>query len=187
MFHTEDHIKSDRCPFSLQIIANILKTMKYKCISIYDVYSDKLEVLLDNHKLFNLNLISFNTVTKDAIICFASPIALDKYYGSGMDALIIKDSFNIEIESKPDKPITSDDRIVLMEYKCSNAFWNKRIGQYLKEQYPEVKLDILIRQAVTNSKVVNDLLEVFDNVYITNSYKEYQNLPDRCHIIDICL
>ena len=91
-------------------------------------------------------------------------------------------SFNIEnpevLEEHSNQPL------VVLDDLCDGGGTFVGIAELLNEKCPNRPKSIFVTHAV-NYKGIENMSKHYDNVYITNSYKDWDNLPENVTIIDV--
>lgn len=179
--------------FSLEVVINIIKAFSCNSVNVYEPHSPITVERLGGDRFYAdiyhtgiADLLSGNCV-----ICYPGTEARDRYHNmiwTDCDETYIlldkkRDAQNItdlEFVRGPEKAT----RIVVSDDLCDAGGTFVLASDTLRKKYPDAKLDIVVRHMV-NPVGIKNLSEHYDNVYFTNSYKDWDNLPNNCHLINV--
>ena len=180
--------------FSLKVVANVLNGFKCDVINLFEPHSFRIFSLLDRNICFLEWEHDFDYLLKDGIVCYPDRGAKERYFSSENKDIIVLNKkrdlenkgkiLSIDIESCPDIPNESIKRIIISDDLCDAGGTFCWAAKILKEKYPNAQLDIFVRHMV-NPVGIKNLSENFDNVFFTNSYRDWDNLPENCHLIKL--
>lgn len=179
--------------FSLEIVASIINSFNPETVYVFEAHSDRVFKEIKNSKPINLLnpskvsfILNFNNNTA---ICFPDYGAFDRYSSlipSSADILCMKKVRDLEnkgaIKSMElENPVDKNFRaITIIDDLCDGGGTFCWASKILREKYTGAKINIFVKHLV-NPLGLKRLAETFDEVYITNSYKdwdvsEYQNV-----------
>jgi ribose-phosphate pyrophosphokinase len=179
--------------FSLEIVMNILKGFSCNSVNVYEPHSPITVERLGGDRFYAdichpgiADLMSGNCV-----ICYPDAGARDRYHDmiwtDCNETYILLDKkrdlqniTNLEFVRGPEKAT----RIVVSDDLCDAGGTFVLASAILRKKYPDAKLDIVVRHMV-NPIGIKNLSEHYDDVYFTNSYKDWDNLPNNCHLISV--
>lgn len=192
--------------FSLKLIASIFNGFNCSKIEVLSLHSDVLQRLLPNKKISEIDeklrikfrFEVFNNQSGDKTICYPDNGALTRYRAIDFENDYFLDGWSIWLNKKRD--LANKGKIISIEFEHIPVNMHKTIlisddlcdaggtfvwaAKILKERFPDKKLQIFVRHMV-NPIGIKNLSENFDDVYFTNSYKDWDNLPKNCHLINI--
>ena len=76
------------------------------------------------------------------------------------------------------------NELLVLDDLCDGGNTFRLLANSLRNKYPDKKLRIFVTHMV-NPKGIETLSEYYDEVYFTNSYKDWDNLPDNVTMIDL--
>ena len=181
-----DRVMSFNRPFSLKIIANALNTMNWKCLESHELHSDKLYTLLKDRSVFPKDWYDkFNSIIDSSdVIVFPDEGAYLRYtYFFTTDQICIKFIKERDVNTGKIKGFTLMDRkyvfkpgttFVLIDDLCDGGGTFLGELEILKKVYPDCKYKLVVYHAV-NQEGLDKVCSAFDEVIITNSYKDYES------------
>lgn len=190
-----DRVISFNEAFSLKVVVKVLKTFGCYTISVFEPHSDKIyDLTLGGAPHIIEKKHDFSNLLEGKLVCYPDHGAAARYFETKNDEIIVltkkRDLENkgkilsIEIESAPDIDPNSVKTIIVSDDLCDGGGTFVGAAKILREKYPNAKLEIFVRHMV-NPRGIQNLSENFDKVYFTNSYKDWENLPANCHLIEI--
>lgn len=180
MSQREDIIKNFNEALSLKVIANILNTFGCYRISFFDLHSNKIYGMLKMESGgFHFDPGDHLGADSNITICYPNQHSYNKYGFFGENNIIVFDKENITIT--PEKYIT---HILIVDELCDEGNDFIKIGSILQEKYPNAVIDIYVRHMITHIGMQR-LSEAFNKVYFTNSYKNWENLPENCKMFEL--
>lgn len=202
-----DRVMSFERPYTLKIIANSINAMKPKNVYVVEPHSNKTIELINN-----CNKIEIQTIKdfkKDYTIIYPDNGAKDRYASAGFTEITdlfvnifspsiycekVQDvetgkllSFNIvNVEELKN---SNKEKAIIFDDLCDGGGTFLGIAAEIKKVRPDLKLAIAVTHAV-NKKGIDNLLNTFDEVYITDSYKDWSQIytnEEKLHITHITL
>lgn len=185
-----DRVISFNEAFSLKIVANLICSINPKSVYILEPHSSVAAGLLKaNWSHFGLAkfligksytfvlpdngaYLRYSTVTgSEAIVC-------SKVRESNGDINHLKIT-NPEL-------LNTEKPLCVIDDLCDGGRTFVKVAEEIRKFKPGAKIDIFVTHMV-NSKGIENLSQIYNNVYFTNSYKDWQNeqLPNNVSIIDI--
>jgi len=194
MTQRNDRVIDFNEPFDLKIVANILDGFKCTEIKILSLHSDRLYHEIPN-KIDGLDYWLFPECqelldSKKYTICYPDKGAFDRYMNYNKQVICLKKVRDLENKGKLlnmdflEIPDQIGDKILVHDDLCDGGGTFILAASLLRQKFPGKQLDIFVFHMV-NSKGIANLSVNYDNVYFTNSYKDWDNLPDNCHLIKI--
>lgn len=191
MTQRNDRVIDFNEPFDLNIISGILKSFKCENIDIFELHSDRLCHDI-SHKINMINFRWFEDCSRivysdSYTLCLPDKGAYLRYGGNGILLEKVRDLndkgrlLKIDLAEVPDE---INDKILVLDDLCDAGGTFILTAGLLREKFPNKQLDIFVSHMV-NPKGIANLSVNYDNVYFTNSYKDWDNLPDNCHLIKI--
>lgn len=189
--------------FSLKLTANVLNGFNCTEIKVFSLHSDVLQRLLPNKKVREIeremwSKFAFEVFNGAKTICYPDNGALTRYGTTDFKSDGFLDDLGMWLNKKRDLdnkgkivsieiehiPYALQDTILISDDLCDAGGTFVWAAKILKERFPDAKLQIFVRHMV-NPVGIKNLSENFDDVYFTNSYKDWDNLPKNCHLINI--
>lgn len=184
-----DRVISFNEAFSLEVVANMINSLKIKSIRIYHPHSERTLSLIDN----SMDMESYYcryyyygngpwSVT-DSVICYPDHGAKERYKNKvvGNKGTIIMNKVrdldnngiikSIVIESEENVP-DNPEQIIVYDDLCDAGGTFAWTASVLREKYPNAKLILMVRHMVNHIGVEN-MIRTFDGVHITNSYNDW--------------
>lgn len=180
--------------YSLNVVVGMIKSLNPASISVMHPHSSKALKLLNAKDSLPLHVGCGNFCGDKLQICFPDKGAYDRYnacYGSftKFPILIGCKKRNIEtgkIESidilNPVDYCGYD--IMVVDDLCDAGGTFIGIHQAIKKIDNNAKVSISLVHMV-NERGIENLSRTFDKVYFTNTYKNWENLPDNCTMFDV--
>lgn len=199
--------------FTLEIVANMINSFEAEHVYVFEAHSDRTFKLIKNSEPYNGLSFSpdYNKMREDcyesenAVICFPDHGAYERYskdfYPTSAYICMnkVRDLDNkgviksMEI-SKMQLPFMHEEdvkQITIIDDLCDGGGTFCWAASILREKFGnDVKLNIFIKHMV-NPVGLKKLINSFDNVYITDSYKDWcddvnlLNANDKVHIIHL--
>lgn len=180
--------------FSLEIVASIINSFNPETVYVFEAHSDRVFKEIKNSKpinLINSSKVPFILNSNNTAICFPDYGAFDRYSYSSLippsaDILCMKKIRDLENKGAIKSmelvnPVDKNFRtITIIDDLCDGGGTFCWASKILREKYTYAKVNIFVKHLV-NPLGLKRLAETFDEVYITNSYKdwdvsEYQNV-----------
>ena len=182
-----DRVMSFNEAYSLKIVMNILKSFGPTWIEVLEPHNES--AVLSNGGMVGP---SQKPDFQECLMVFPDKGAQERYgYISGPVVVCskVRDtatgkliSFNIEnpevLEEHPNEPL------MVLDDLCDGGGTFVGIAELLNEKCPNRPKSIFVTHAV-NYKGIENMSKHYDNVYITNSYKDWDNLPENVTMIDV--
>lgn len=186
-----DRVISFNEAYSLKMVAEVINNMFPEEVTVLEPHSSKTQALIDSYyRQLETPMPDFEGYLyvlpdKGAKERYAFPPHLTVYCSKVRDTSTGKLSgFKIEnpeiIENNPDKPL------VVIDDLCDGGGTFAGIAQLLGFHYPDRKRAIFVTHMV-NPKGIATLSKNYQEVYFTNSYKDWQNevLPNNVKVIEV--
>lgn len=188
-----DRVISFNESYSLRVVTDIISQAKPQWIHLVHPHSRKSLELLDADDLFPL--FPFHGVKNlyDYQICFPDKGAVERYYQHfsryGIP-LVGKKVRNIDTGKIESIIIENSDDyvgkpILVIDDLCDAGGTFIGIAEAIRSFAPDAKLNISVFHMV-NRKGIENLSKTYDEVIFTNSYKDWDNLPNNCQMIKVC-
>ena len=172
--------------FSLKTVANIINSLKPFTVGIATPHSDRTLKLIDSSFSFGDSEINnyLGDKSEKLIICAPDKGAYDRYwlYIEGRPNLTVRKKrdlsngriLSLEVEEKnyTDEDIKDADILVLDDL-CDGGGTFVLCAQKLRELFPDNRLILYVTHMV-NPKGLENVLKVYDEVHITNTYENYK-------------
>ncbi len=199
--------------FTLEIVANMINSFEAEHVYIFEAHSERTFKLIKNSEPYYVLSMceDYNKMREDcyevenAVICFPDHGAYERYskdfYPTSAYICMnkVRDLDNkgviksMEI-SKMQLPFMHEEdveQITIVDDLCDGGGTFCWAASILKERFPKAKLNIFVKHMV-NPIGLKKLIGSFDNVYITDSYRDWTseievnvNSTDKVHIIHL--
>lgn len=185
-----DRVISFNEDFSLELVANLINSLNADRVSIYEPHSFRALQLIKNSQAINITTsLAKSHIKYTDVICFPDKGAYDRYYSSfsSNQCIILEKKRDLDtgrilsLEIKEDSIYSKFEvkRIVVIDDLCDGGGTFILSANKLREVFPEAKLIINVCHVV-NPKGIKAIAENYDEVYTTNTYKDwevdYQNI-----------
>lgn len=186
-----DRVMSYNESFSLNVVAQVINDMFPQAVHVLEPHSHKTQDLIDEYWG---DIQSPKPNFEGYLWVYPDKGAYQRYDGSASTQVLcskVRDiatgklsGFKIEnpeiLEEFDDKPL------VVLDDLCDGGGTFVGIAKELRKAAPNRKLSIYVTHMV-NPKGILNLSENYDEVYFTNSYKDWQNetLPNNVKVIEI--
>lgn len=167
--------------FSLEIVANMINNLHADNVYIFEAHSDRTFALINNSKPYTY-LGGPKLEYKMDVICYPDAGACQRYKHNykAFGSIVLEKKRDLKNKGQiisldiVEEPIEVYDyqRIVIFDDLCDAGgtfVWSAKI---LREYYPNNKLCIYVKHLV-NPIGLKNLAENFDEVHITDSYKDW--------------
>ena len=182
-----DRVISFNEAYSLEIVMNMLKMFKPISISVLEAHNN-IAILVNGGMGYPSDKPDFS----ECLVVFPDKGAYERYKGLYDKAVIcskVRDmstgaltGFNINnpevLDECPNKPL------VVIDDLCDGGGTFVGIAELLSEKCPNRPKSIFVTHAV-NPKGINNISEYYDNVYITNSFRDWVDCPENVTIINV--
>lgn len=186
-----DRVMSYNESFSLNVVAQVINDMFPQAVHVLEPHSHKVQDLIDEYRG---DISSPRPDFEDYLWVYPDKGAMQRYDGNAnMQVLCSKvrdtttgklSGFKIEnpkiLEEIEDKPL------IVVDDLCDGGGTFVGIAEELRKAAPNRKLSIYVTHMVNYNGIVN-LSKNYDEVYFTNSYKDWQDcvIPDNVKVIEI--
>lgn len=191
-----DRVMSFNEAFSLNIVANMISSIKPSSVNILEPHSRVCKKLIECSYVGTIPTINYSTKFENCLYVLPDKGAWDRYrvpshlrvccskvrdVSTGkLSGFKIEDTSIPLIESNPEKSL------VVIDDLCDGGGTFAGIAAEIRKVAPDRKLSIFVTHMV-NPKGIVTLSENYDEVYFTNSYKDWQNeiLPKNVKVIEV--
>ena len=190
-----DRVISFNESYSLKLVSDMIRRFEPFDVTVFEPHSDKCLYLLDSrsdsiYNEFLDKILNFRGIS-DFTLVFPDAGANERYFSSKPFITCSKHrdpstgkllSFEIVDDSQDDPELP----LMVVDDLCDGGGTFAGIAQLLRSKYPNRKLSIFVTHMV-NPKGIVTLSENYDEVYFTNSYKDWQNeiLPKNVKVIEV--
>ena len=182
-----DRVISFNEAYSLEIVMKMLKMFHPISISVLEPHNNN--AILANG---GIGYPSDKPDFSECLVVFPDKGAYERYkalYDKAVICSKVRDlstgiltGFNIDnpeiLDEYPDKPL------IVIDDLCDGGGTFVGIVELLNEKYPNRPKSIFVTHAV-NTKGIDNMSRYYDNVYITNSYRDWVACPENVTIIDV--
>lgn len=172
-----DRLFSINQPFTLKIVADVINSFNAESVTICEAHSNRAIQLIKNS-----TSVTFPSKSDEDVYCFPDMGAAKRYHNQ-YDNPIICEKTRSAVTGK----LSGFNIVSLGSYKrgmsirvlddlCDGGSTFIGIAELLKALDPS-KLVLEVTHAVNYSGIIK-VSEVYDKVYITNSYKDWTDLPN---------
>lgn len=174
-----DRVMDFNRPFSLSIVGNILKNFSAYNIEILEPHSERVIDLANSFGRIFINEID-SEYFKDATIVYPDRGSAERYQGYFCKGIIVfEKKRNIKtgkIESfEIDYANLTSKNFVFVDDLCDGGGTFLGELEVLKEKYPDGIFTLIVCHAV-NEQGLRKVLDKFDKVVISNSYKDWDKI-----------
>lgn len=182
-----DRLFSFEQPFSLKIVADVINSFNAKKVVIIEPHSNTCLDLIKNSEAVYL---SHGMIEHATCVCYPDNGAFKRYSSYLlMGYSYIKCSKVRDIETGSITSFSIDeisdskdcDEIIVIDDLCDGGGTFVGIASKLRELKPS-KLTLVVTHAVQKAGIER-VAKVYDQVVITNSYKDWDNLPENVRIV----
>ena len=188
-------------PFSLKIVANIIKSCGARDIYVLEAHSERVHIELGSKPMYNpidmIRKIAFGEDSRYStkVIVFPNPSAKERYNTGSIDNTVVcfnndydlkTDKISIELENQNDidylkkcNEITVYDNL----YSDSDGEIFVLIADYIRKINSHCKLNIVMTH-VANKNGITNICDKYDNITITNSYTNW-NSSEKMKVIEV--
>lgn len=198
-----DRVMDFNRPFSLRVVANMIKNCGARNKYVLEPHSDRtLEELGAKKWVTQFDLIRDNSIKsridglKGTVLIFPDAGAKKRYLISSNDVVCFTKKRDLSTgkilelipETKNDfNALTFSNDFLLIDDLCDGGVTFVGIANKVREINKNAKLSILVTHLV-NDRGLENLSNNFDEIFITNSYKDWnliENLPCNVKVIDV--
>lgn len=181
-----DRVMDFNRPFSLSIVSNILKNFSCYDIEVLEPHSERLIDLSECYGgvfIFHID----NNYFKDATIVFPDEGSAERYQGAfDSNVIVFKKKRNLSTGKIESFEIISEkvvsNNFVFVDDLCDGGGTFLGELEVLKEKYPDGKFTLIVCHAV-NEQGLRKVLDKFDKVIISNSYKDWDKIIESNKLI----
>lgn len=181
-----DRVMAFNRPFSLKIVSNILKNFSCHSIQVLEPHSTRLFNLLKYYGdtfIYHID----NHYFSGSTIVFPDEGSAERYQGSfGLNALVFNKKRNLETGKIESFEIISENVVshnfAFIDDLCDGGGTFLGELEVLKEKYPDGKFTLIVCHAV-NEQGLRKVLDKFDKVIISNSYKDWNKIIETDKLI----
>ena len=184
-----DRVMDFNKPFTLKIIAEIINSLDAYSVGILEPHSAKSCSLIN--RAYHFYSYSPFSLTENYTLVFPDAGAAERYEYAAVNPIIcskVRDVNTGELKSfsinNPSLIHNSDKPLMIIDDLCDGGGTFIGIAKLIREIDPEVNLNITVTHMV-NEKGIKNLSNNFNKVFITNSYKDWNNLPDNVSMLNI--
>lgn len=189
-----DRVMDFNRPYNLQIVSNLINSIKPRKVKIIEPHSDKTTLLLQNSEgIPTTGSIPIEELNPSTVICFPDKGAYDRYITEVFphlekcfcekerDMLGALVGFNL----KKGLINFNERHILVIDDLCDGGGTFIGVGELLKKE-PIGKLSIFITHAI-QKQGLEKLSKMYDEIFITNSYHDWdiEELPENVKVIKI--
>lgn len=182
-----DRVMSISRPYSLKIVMGVINSLNPQEIFVYEPHSNKLV----DPGVFNDEIRNILDMYEDDILVYPDEGAYDRYSNQFYRPKYIEctkirnlETGKIEYYDIDHTALDIDGDLLVIDDLCDGGNTFRLLANSLRNKYPDKKLKIFVTHMV-NPKGIETLSEYYDEVYFTNSYKDWDNLPDNVTMIDL--
>lgn len=185
-----DRVMDFNRPFTLKIVGNILHKCRANEIAFLELHSDKIEYLYpDDRRLYmspgiqvknlNINFDDYQLVAPDHGAW--ERYTHEKFYDKDVPIICCKKVRDVKtgkiLSIEVENPKSLDGRpLLIVDDLCDAGGTFLGVAKALRK-YTDVPLNIYVVHMV-NPKGIENLSKTYDHVWFTNSYKDWENLPE---------
>lgn len=186
-------------PFSLKIVANIIKSCGARDIYVLEAHSERVHIELGSKPMYNpIDMIRKVTCGEDSrystkVIVFPNASAKERYNTGSIDNTVVcfnndydlkTDKISIELENKNDIDyLKKSSEITVYDDLCGDGEIFALIADYIRKINYHCKLNIVLTHVVTQNGIKN-ICDKYDNITITNSYTNW-NSSEKMKVIEV--
>lgn len=184
-----DRVMDFSRPFSLSIVCEVLDRLGADCIMVYCPHSLEIKRLIKNTKVIEISSILKTDYNKYQIV-FPDEGARNRYtdvpignhlFGRKTRDLATGKILSIELENPEDIYGRS---LLIRDDLCDGGGTFIGLAEAIRKINPDLELNILVDHMV-NPKGIERLSNTFNHVWFTNSYKDWENLPNNVTMVKI--
>ena len=172
--------------FTLKLVADVINSFGAKNVFVLEPHSEKTLTLIHNCHVFIPKVFD----TQGCIVCYPDAGAMTRY-SAGYDCICLEKTRDLKNNGKLTGMKFSHigenivgDTILVRDDLCDGGGTFVLAAKLLREKFPDKKLSIFVNHMV-NPRGIENLSVNYDDVYFTNSYKNWDNLPLNCHLIEV--
>ena len=196
-----DRVVDFNKPFSLKIVANIIKSCGARDIYVLEPHSERVHIELGSKPIYNpidmIRKVAFGEDSRYStkVIVFPNARAKERYNTGFIDNTVVcfNDDYNlkndkinisVELENKNDiYDINKCSEITVYDYLCDDGEIFVLISDYIRKINNHCKLNIVLTHVV-NQNGIKNLCDKYDNITITNSYANWSS-SEKLKVIEV--
>lgn len=181
-----DRVMDFNRPFSLSIVSNILKNFSCYDMEVLEPHSERVIDLANSYSRIFINNVS-SEYFRDVTVVYPDKGSAERYQGYFCKGTVIfKKKRNLEtgkIESfEIEKEWIISKNFVFVDDLCDGGGTFLGELEVLKEKYPDGVFTLIVCHAV-NEQGLRKVLDKFDKVVISNSYKDWDKVIESDKLI----
>ena len=188
-------------PFSLKIVANIIKSCGARDIYVLEAHSDRVHIELGSKPMYNpIDMIRKVMISEDSryttkVIVFPSISAKERYNNGSIDNAVVcfnndynlkndKISISIKLENENDiYYLKRYNEITVYDDLCSDGENFMLIADYIRKINNNCTLNIVLTHVIDQNGI-KKLCDKYDNITITNSYANWSS-SEKLKVIEV--
>jgi ribose-phosphate pyrophosphokinase len=192
--------------FTLDVVAKMINSLNAEKVRIFHCHSERAFKLIDRSVDLEEDYghVIYPEFDRPKLVCYPDHGAFDRYAKDLWETEFNKKGFcyspivmskkrdlndkgkiiSLEIEKEGCYNPEVHSGIIVIDDLCDAGGTFGWAAAVLRDEYPGVELSIFVRHMV-NPKGIETLSHNFNHVYITNSYKNWKNLPENVEVVDI--
>lgn len=196
-----DRVMDFNKPFSLKIVANIIKSCGARDIYVLEPHSERVHIELGSKPIYNpidmIRKVAFGEDSRYStkVIVFPNARAKERYNTGSIDNTVVcfNDDYNlkndkinisVELENKNDiYYLNKCSEITVYDYLCDDGEIFVLIADYIRKINDHCKLNIVLTHVV-NQNGIKNLCDKYDNITITNSYANWSS-SEKMKVIEV--
>lgn len=177
-----DRVISFQEDYSLELVANLINSLNAEQIFLFEPHSLRSVELIKNSKIIPVTShVLSEHLTEDSVICYPDAGAKERYglLPNPFVTLTKKRDLDtgrilsLEVEETNLGEGDKVSSIIVIDDLCDGGGTFALTAGKLKELYPDAKLTIVVGHMV-NPKGIETLHDNYDQVYFTNTYKDWK-------------
>ena len=196
-----DRVVDFNKPFSLKIVANIIKSCGARDIYVLEPHSERVHIELGSKPIYNpidmIRKVAFGEDSRYStkVIVFPNASAKERYNTGSIDNTVVcfnndynlkndKISISVELENKNDiYYLNKCSEITVYDYLCDDGEIFVLIADYIRKINNNCKLNIVLTHVIDQNGIKN-LCDKYDNITITNSYANWSS-SEKMKVIEV--
>lgn len=188
-------------PFSLKIVANIIKSCGARDIYVLEPHSERVHIELGSKPMYNpidmIRKVAFGEDSRYStkVIVFPNSSANKRYNTGSIDNTVVcfnndynlkndKISINVKLENENDIDyLKKYSEITVYDYLCGDGEIFALIGEYIRNLNKNCTLNIVLTHVIDQNGIKN-LCDKYDNITITNSYANWSS-SEKLKVIEV--
>ena len=194
-----DRVMDFNKPFSLKIVANIIKSCGARYIYVLEAHSERTHIELGSKPMYNpIDMIRKVIISEDSryttkVIVFPDEGAKERYNTGSIDNAVVcfnkkrdekTGKISIELENENDiYYLKRYNEITVYDDLCDNGGTFMLIADYIRKINNNCTLNIVLTHVV-NQNGIKNLCDKYDNITITNSYANWHS-SEKIKVIEV--